>query len=385
MNPIFANQPPTIFDIMSTLARGHDAINLGQGFPDADGATDVREAAARALLEASNQYPPSPGLPQLRNAVAEHYGRLQGLSLDGMSEVVVTSGATEAIAASILALVAPGDEVIMFQPTYDIYAPLVRLAGGVPRLIELQPPHWRITAEALEAVFSDRTRVVLFNNPLNPAAIAYGAEDLDRLAQACVRHDVIAICDEVWEQVVFDGRPHLPLMGRPGMRERAVKIGSAGKIFSLTGWKVGWACAAPPLAAAIAKVHAFLTFATAPNLQSAVAWGLAKDESYFRAMREGFSRSRDRLTAGLRAEGFAVLPSQGTYFVLVDLPASGIALDDATFCRRAVREAGVAAIPVSAFYASNPVTSVIRLCFSKQDAVLDEGIRRLTNARTRLA
>jgi aspartate/methionine/tyrosine aminotransferase len=302
-----------------------------------------------------------------------------------MSEVVVTSGATEAIAASILALVAPGDEVIMFQPTYDIYAPLVRLAGGVPRLIELQPPHWRITAEALEAVFSDRTRVVLFNNPLNPAAIAYGAEDLDRLAQACVRHDVIAICDEVWEQVVFDGRPHLPLMGRPGMRERAVKIGSAGKIFSLTGWKVGWACAAPPLAAAIAKVHAFLTFATAPNLQSAVAWGLAKDESYFRAMREGFSRSRDRLTAGLRAEGFAVLPSQGTYFVLVDLPASGIALDDATFCRRAVREAGVAAIPVSAFYASNPVTSVIRLCFSKQDAVLDEGIRRLTNARTRLA
>jgi len=385
VNPIFANQPPTIFDIMSTLARGHDAINLGQGFPDADGATDVREAAARALLEASNQYPPSPGLPQLRNAVAEHYGRLQGLSLDGMSEVVVTSGATEAIAASILALVAPGDEVIMFQPTYDIYAPLVRLAGGVPRLIELQPPHWRITAEALEAVFSDRTRVVLFNNPLNPAAIAYGAEDLDRLAQACVRHDVIAICDEVWEQVVFDGRPHLPLMGRPGMRERAVKIGSAGKIFSLTGWKVGWACAAPPLAAAIAKVHAFLTFATAPNLQSAVAWGLAKDESYFRAMREGFSRSRDRLTAGLRAEGFAVLPSQGTYFVLVDLPASGIALDDATFCRRAVREAGVAAIPVSAFYASNPVTSVIRLCFSKQDAVLDEGIRRLTNARTRLA
>jgi len=385
VNPIFANQPPTIFDIMSTLARGHDAINLGQGFPDADGAMDVREAAARALLEASNQYPPSPGLPQLRNAVAEHYGRLQGLSLDGMSEVVVTSGATEAIAASILALVAPGDEVIMFQPTYDIYTPLVRLAGGVPRLIELQPPHWRITAEALEAVFSDRTRVVLFNNPLNPAAIAYGAEDLDRLAQACVRHDVIAICDEVWEQVVFDGRPHLPLMGRPGMRERAVKIGSAGKIFSLTGWKVGWACAAPPLAAAIAKVHAFLTFATAPNLQSAVAWGLAKDESYFRAMREGFSRSRDRLTAGLRAEGFAVLPSQGTYFVLVDLPASGIALDDATFCRRAVREAGVAAIPVSAFYASNPVTSVIRLCFSKQDAVLDEGIRRLTNARKRLA
>ena len=381
MNPIFANQPPTIFDVMSTLAREHNAINLGQGFPDADGALDVREAAARALIEASNQYPPSPGLPQLRNAVAEHYGRLQGLSLDGMNEVVITSGATEAIAASILALVAPGDEVVMFQPTYDTYLPMVRLAGGVPLLIELQPPHWRITADALEAAFSDRTRVVLFNNPLNPAAIAYGAEDLDLLAQACVRHNVIAICDEVWEQVVFDGRPHLPLMRRPGMRDRAVKIGSAGKVFSLTGWKVGWACAAPPLAAAIAKVHAFIAFSTAPNLQLAVAWGLAKDEAYFRAMRDGFAHSRDRLTAGLTAEGFAVLPSQGTYFALVDLPASGISLDDAAFSRRAVLEAGVASIPVSAFYATNPVTSVIRLCFSKQDAVLDEGIKRLSQAR----
>ncbi|HUO23764.1 MAG TPA: aminotransferase [Caulobacteraceae bacterium] len=381
MNPIFARQPPTIFEIMSGLARELGAINLGQGFPDIDGAPDVRAKAAEALMDRSNQYPPSPGLPELRRAVAEHYGRIQGLELDGMSEVVVTSGATEALAAAIFAVVSPGDEVLMFQPVYDAYLPLVRQAGGVPRLARLQPPHWRITPELLEQAFTHRTRVVMLNNPLNPAAVAYGPADLTALAQACVRHDVILISDEVWEHVVFDGRAHTPIMALPGMRERTIKVGSAGKIFSLTGWKTGWACAAPPLAAAVAKAHAFLTFTTPPNLQWAAAYGLAKDERYFAAMREGFSRSRDRLAAGLKAEGFAVLASEGTYFMLVDLEASGIQLDDAAFCERAVREAGVAAIPVSAFYPEAPVRSVIRLCFSKQDAVLDAGVERLAKAR----
>ncbi len=381
MNPIFARQPPTIFDVMSGLARDLGAINLGQGFPDIDGAPDVRAKAAQALLERSNQYPPSSGLPELRLAVAEHYARLQGVHLDGLSEVVVTSGGTEALAAALLAVVSPGDEVLMFQPFYDAYMPLVLRAGGVPRLGRLRPPDWRITAQVLEEAFTDKTRVVMLNNPLNPAAIAYDAQDLAALAQACVRHDVTLISDEVWEHVVFDGRAHTPIMALPGMRERTIKIGSAGKIFSLTGWKTGWACAAPPLAAAVAKAHAFLTFTTPPNLQWAAAYGLAHEKAYFAAACAGFARSRDRLTAGLKAEGFAVLPSQGTYFLLVDLKASGIEIDDAAFCERAVREAGIAAIPVSAFYPEAPVRSVVRLCFAKQDHVLDAGVERLAKAR----
>jgi aspartate/methionine/tyrosine aminotransferase len=380
-NPVLAAQPRTIFDVMSGLARELNAVNLGQGFPDEDGSPDVRAFAARSLIEDSNQYPPSPGLIELRHAVADHYRRFQALDLDGAGEVVVTSGATEALAAAILGLISPGDEVVMFQPLYDAYLPLVRMAGATARFVRLEPPHWRITPKALEKAFSPNTKLVLFNNPLNPSAVVFPDEDLRLLAEACVRYDVIAVCDEVWEHVVFDGRLHTPLMALPGMRERTVKIGSAGKIFSLTGWKVGWACAVPPIAQAIAKAHAFLTFTTSPNLQRAVAYGLAKDDSYFAPMREGFARSRDRLEAGLKAEGFAVLPSQGTYFLLLDLKASGIDADDATFAERAVREAGVATIPVSSFYAEEPVTSVVRLCFSKKDSTIDAGIERLAKAR----
>jgi aspartate/methionine/tyrosine aminotransferase len=380
-NPVLTAQPPTIFDVMSTLARDLGAINLGQGFPDRDGAADVRAFAARSLEADSNQYPPSPGLADLRLAVADHYRRFQGLDLDGMSEVVVTSGATEALMCAILGLLSPGDEVVMFQPLYDVYLPMVKLAGAVPRFVRLQPPHWRITQEALDEAFTPRTKMVLFNNPLNPSAKVFGDDELQLLAEACVRHDVIAVSDEVWEHVVFDGRRHRPLMALPGMRERTVKIGSAGKIFALTGWKVGFACAAPPLAAAIAKAHAFLTFTTSPNLQRAVAYGLGHDDAYFAPAREDFARSRDRLAAGLVAEGFSLLPSQGTYFLLLDLQASGIDADDTVFADRAVREAGVATIPVSAFYAQDPVRSVVRLCFSKQDETLDAGIERLAKAR----
>lgn len=380
-NPILSAQPPTIFDVMSGLARELGAVNLGQGFPDRDGSPDVREFAARSLMQDSNQYPPSRGLIELRHAVADHYRRFQGLDLDSASEVMIASGATEALAAAILGLISPGDEVVMFQPLYDAYLPLVKLAGGVPRYVRLEPPHWRITEAALAQAFGPRTKLVLFNNPLNPSAVVFADEDLARLAEACVRHDVIAVSDEVWEHVVFDGRRHRSLMALPGMRERTVKIGSAGKIFSLTGWKVGFACGAPPLIDAIAKAHAFLAFTTSPNLQRAVAYGLNKDDSYFAPMRLAFARSRDRLAAGLAAEGFAVLPSQGTYFLLLDLQASGIDVGDKTFAQRAVREAGVATIPVSEFYAEDPVTNVVRLCFSKQDDTLDAGIERLAKAR----
>jgi aspartate/methionine/tyrosine aminotransferase len=381
LNPVFANLPTTIFTVMSGLAVEHGAINLGQGFPDSQGPEDVRAKAAEAVLHGDNQYPPMLGLPQLREAIAEHYGRFHGLQLDWRSQVLVTSGATEALAASIMALTAPGDEVVLLEPAYDCYAPQVRAVGGVPRLVRLEPPAWRITDQALEATTTPRTRLVILNNPLNPAARVYAPEELKVLADWCVRHDVIAVCDEVWEHVVFDSRAHTPLITLPGMAGRCVKIGSAGKIFSLTGWKVGFVCAAPPLAAVIGKAHQFLTFTTAPNLQAAVAYGLGKEAAYFDEMRAGLQRSRDRLTDGLKAEGFTVIPSEGTYFLNIDLAASGLNIDDEAFCKRAVVEAGVAAIPVSAFYEQDPVRSVVRLCFAKKDSTLDAGIERLSKAR----
>jgi N-succinyldiaminopimelate aminotransferase len=381
MNPLFANLPTTIFEHMSGLARELGAVNLGQGFPDFGWPEDVVERAAAALTGASSQYPPMRGLLELRQAVADHYRIHQNLAVEAEA-VTITSGATEALAASLLALIEPGDEVLLFQPLYDAYLPLVLRAGGVPRFIRLTPPDWRITAEALEAAMSERTRLVVFNNPHNPSARVFTEVELGLLAQACVRHDSIALSDEVWEHVVFDGRRHLPLSALPGMADRTVKIGSAGKIFSLTGWKVGWAVAPPRLAAPIAKAHQFLTFTTAPNLQAAAAYGLGKDGAYFQAMRADFARSRDRLVAGLEEAGLVPLAAEGTYFVSVDLTASGIQADDVTFCERSVREAGVAAIPVSSFYAEEPVTNVVRLCFAKKEETLAGGIEGLKRARS---
>jgi aspartate/methionine/tyrosine aminotransferase len=380
VNPLYANMPTTVFERMSALAREHQAVNLGQGFPDFGWPDDVVAKAAEALISGSNQYPPMRGLNELREAVAGHYRRRQGLEMDSEA-VTVTSGATEALAASLMALVSPGDEVLLFQPLYDAYLPLVLRAGGVPRFIRLTPPDWRITAEALAEAMTGRTRLVVFNNPHNPTARVFNEAELALLADACVRHDAIAVSDEVWEHVVFDGRRHVPLSALPGMAERTVKIGSAGKIFSLTGWKVGWAVAPPRLAAPIAKAHQFLTFTTAPNLQAAAAYGLGKDEDYFAGMREAFAASRDRLAAGLSEAGFAVLPAEGTYFLSVDLVASGVDADDETFCERAVREAGVAAIPISSFYAEDPVTNVVRLCFAKREETLTAGIEGMRAAR----
>jgi aspartate/methionine/tyrosine aminotransferase len=379
MNRLFANLPTTVFEVMSSLARETGAINLGQGFPDDPGPEDVRRAAADAVLDGYNQYPSMMGIPELRSAIAAHYRHWQGVDLDPATEVMVTSGATEALAGAILGIVELGDEVVLFEPMYDAYLPLVRLAGGVPKFVTLQPPHFRLTEEALAQAFSPRTKAVVFNNPLNPTATVFSNEDLSLLADFCRRYDAIAISDEVWEHVVFDGRRHQPILALEGMRERSVKIGSAGKIFSLTGWKVGFVCAAPPIMKVLAKSHQFLTFTTPPNLQTAVAYGLAKDDAYFEGMRQNFARSRDRFTEGLRTLGFDVIPSQGTYFVNIDIAPLGES-DDVAFCRRLVMEHGVAAIPVSAFYAEGAVKNVVRFCFAKKDSTLDAGLERLAKA-----
>ena len=380
-NAVYAALPTTIFAVMSGLARDHDAINLGQGFPDEPGPEAVRRAAAEAVLNGDNQYPPMQGLPTLREAVARHYARFQGLDLDWRCEVTVTSGATEALACAFLALIEPGDEVILFAPVYDAYAPMVRRAGGVPKIVRLAPPDWRFDRAALEAAFGSRTRLVVLNNPLNPTATVCAEADLALLAEFCLHFDVTAICDEVWEQVVFDGARHRPLMAFPGMRERTVKIGSAGKMFALTGWKVGFLIAAPALSEVLAKAHQFLTFTTPPNLQTAVAWGLGNSDAWFEAMPVDLAASRDLLAVALRREGFVTLPCQGTYFLNVDLAASGVAEDDMSFCLRAAKEAGVAAIPVSAFYEEDPVRTTVRLCFAKRGQTLEEGARRLARAR----
>lgn len=379
MNRIFADLPVTIFEAMSQAARDHNAINLGQGFPDDPGPLDIREKAADAVLNGYNQYPSMMGIPELRQAVATHYAHWHGVTLDPMTEVMVTSGATEALAGSLLGLIQPGDEVLVFQPMYDSYVPIIRLAGGIPKFIRLEPPHWLLPEESIRRAITPKTKYVVLNNPLNPAAVVYPRENLEMLARICQEFDLIAVCDEVWEHVVFDGREHVPLISLPGMRDRTVKIGSAGKIFALTGWKVGFVCAAPHILRVLAKAHQFLAFTTAPNLQVAVAYGLGKSDDYFSKMRADLARSRDRLSNGLAGIGFPVLKSQGTYFVNVDLAPLGLNETDEAFCKRLVHDHKVAAIPVSAFYEEDHVTSVVRFCFSKKDDTLDTALERLSH------
>lgn len=379
MNSVFADIGASVFEVMSRLAREHGAVNLGQGFPDDPGPEDVRAKAAEAVLNGWNQYPPMLGLPELRQAVAAHYRRFQGLELDPDAEVMVTSGATEALAGALLALIEPGDEVVLIQPMYDAYLPLVRRAGGFPRLVTLRPPHWTIEEAELEAAFSGGPKVALINNPHNPVGVMHDKDALALIAGHCLRHGTIALCDEVWEHVTFDGHPHVSMMAVDGMRELTIKIGSAGKIFSLTGWKVGFVCAAAPILKTLARAHQFITFTTPPNLQSAVAYGLTKDDDYFLSMRARFQRSRDRFTRGLVERGFSVLPSAATYFLGVDITPLGWD-DDTLFCRWLVETHGVAAIPISAFYETQTIRTVVRFCFAKSDATLDAALGRLARA-----
>jgi len=384
MNPLYEQMKTSIFERMSLAATRNNAVNLGQGFPDFGWPDAILEAAARAVTEGSNQYAPSRGLPALREAVAAHYKRHFGQDLSA-DHVCVTSGATEALGAAILAAVQPGDEVIIFTPAYDSYAPMIRRAGATPVEVALQPPEWRLDAQAIEAAVSRKTRAILFNNPLNPAGKLFEAAELDVLARVAREHDLIVISDEVWEHVLLDGRSFTPVATLPDMAERTIKIGSAGKIFSLTGWKVGWMVAMPELATVLARAHQFLTFSTAPNLQAAVAFGLDEGDSWIEPMRSRFQRARDRMTAGLRAVGYSVLDSTSTYFLCVDLRASGLDIDDDAFAECAVGEAGVAVVPLSAFAERQPTRHLVRLCFGKKDETIDAGVAAMARARNLFA
>jgi aspartate/methionine/tyrosine aminotransferase len=372
----------TIFERMSALARETGAINLGQGFPDLPEPAELLAAAQRALVGHSNQYPPMRGLAELRRAVCAYYRREQHLALRE-DEVIVTSGATEALAAAILAFVRPGDEAVVFQPCYDAYIPLIERAGGVARTVPLQPPRWTLPLGRLEAAIGPKTRLIILNTPNNPTGTVTDRATLEALGALCERHDLVLLCDEVWEGMIFGGSRHVSPLAIPALRERAVKVGSAGKIFSLTGWKIGWAAAAPPLAEAIARQHQFLTFTTPTPLQWAVAEGLALPSTWHTTHRSRYEAGRERLVRGLTAAGYALLPAQGTWFVTVDLAASGLPADDEAVCERLLREAGVASIPVSAFYRDAPEKGYLRLCFAKEDNTLDEAIARLAAFRSK--
>jgi aspartate/methionine/tyrosine aminotransferase len=384
MNPLYEQMKTSVFERMSALAAEHGAVNLGQGFPDFGWPDAILDAAARAVKQGSNQYPPSRGLMPLREAIASHYNRHFGQDLSA-EQVCVTSGATEALGAAILATVQPGDEVIILTPAYDSYAPTIRRAGGTPVEVALKPPEWRIDREALEAALTAKTRAIVFNNPQNPTGRLFSGDELEVIASIARERDLVVIADEVWEHIVLDGRGFTPLATLPGMAERTIKIGSAGKIFSLTGWKVGWMTAASALAPLVARAHQFLTFSTAPNLQSAVAFGLNDGDSWLRPMRERFQRSRDRMAEGLRSGGYVTLDVAATYFMCVDLAASGISLDDESFAAAAVEKAGVAVVPISAFAETNPSKHLVRVCFSKKDETIDAGIAAMAKARELLA
>jgi N-succinyldiaminopimelate aminotransferase len=366
----------TIFAEMSALAVRTGAINLGQGFPDVDGPVEVAEAAIAAIRAGHNQYPPGIGIPELRHAIAEHQQRFYGLAFDPDVEVLVTAGATEGIAASLLALCEPGDEVVMFEPYYDSYAACTALAGATRRVVTLRTPDYSFDPEELVGAITPRTRLLLLNSPHNPTGKVFTREELELIARVCVEHDLLAITDEVYEHLVFDGE-HLPLASFPGMRDRTVTISSGGKSFSFTGWKIGWVCATPALVAAVRTVKQFLTFANGAPFQHAIAHALRLDDGYFRTFVDDLRTKRDRLSEGLSAAGFEVFEPAGTYFVTTDIRPFG-ETDGAAFCRALPERCGVVAVPNVVFYDDEDAgRSLVRFTFCKRLDVLDEAIGRL--------
>jgi len=375
-NPVFSSLPTSIFQHMTVLAAKHEAINLGQGFPDQDGPLSLREVAARQLLDGPNQYPPSKGMAILRQAVCAHAARFYGLTYDPEDEVVITSGGTEAVTAALMSMAGVGDEVVMIEPTYDSYRPMAEGAGAVVKAIKLEPPSWRLTEETLRAAITQKTRAILINSPHNPAGRVFSREELDVLARVLRGTEIVVICDEVYEHLVFDGRPHTPLATLPGMRERCVRIGSAGKIFSLTGWKVGWVTGPRELVSVVTKAHQFITFTTSPALQTGVAHGLTHEMDYPIQLTQRLQKNRDVLAAGLTRLGFEVQPCEGTYFLTAGITKLTNEKDFA-FCERLIREAGVALIPLSAFFRSGTPDTFVRFAFCKQQALIEQSLERL--------
>ncbi len=366
----------TIFTEMTRLAAEHGAINLGQGFPNFDGPGFVTAAAQDALAAGHNQYARSAGVPALNAAIAARFAAATGIATDPDAEVTVTSGCTEALAATMLGLVEPGDEVVLIAPFYDAYPPDVALAGGVPRYVTLRPPEFRIDPDELRAAFGPRTRAIVVNTPHNPTGRVLDEGELGAVAELCHEFDAIAITDEVYEHMVYEGE-HRSLAALPGMWERTVTLSSLGKTFSLTGWKVGWAVAPPPLTAAVRAAHQFLTFATATPLQHAAATALAAPASYYEDLLAAYRRRRDLLVAGLAEVGFGVYPPQGTYFVLADHTPFGFP-DDVAFARHLTTDVGVAAIPPSVFYPDRADgRPLVRFAFCKDEATLAEAVARL--------
>eukprot|EP00752_Nemacystus_decipiens_P019018 g17074.t1 len=344
-HPLYTGMPTTIFEVMSRLAMEHKAVNLGQGFPDVDGPEEVRQIAAEALMAGPNQYPPMMGLPTLRQAVAESEKRFFDIERDP-SDILITSGATEALSDCVMAIVEPGDEVVVLDPCYDCYVPLIERAGGIAKLITLEPPHWTFSDEALDAAFSAKTKAILFNDPLNPASKVFSRVELSRIAARLIQHDAYAICDEVYEHLVFDDAKHIPLSTLPDMAERCVRIGSAGKTFSLTGWKVGYVAGPKALIDPITKAHQFTTFTTPPNLQVAVAHGLGMPDSYYRGLADELAAKRDRLAAGLTEAGLPTLKAEGSYFLIADIGDLGLG-SDVEAAQRMTVEAGVTTVPIA--------------------------------------
>jgi len=375
-NPVFASLPTSIFQHITMLALEHDALNLGQGFPDQDGPLSLREIAARALIEGPNQYPPSKGLMVLRQAVAAHAAKFYGLNYDPEDEVVITSGGTEAVTGSLMAMAGAGDEVVMIEPTYDSYRPMAEAAGAVVKAVKLKPPGWRLEEAELREAIGPKTRAILINSPHNPAGRALSREELIMLARVVSETETVVICDEVYEHLVYDGKPHIPLATLPGMRARCVRVGSAGKIFSLTGWKVGWVAGPRELVSVVTKAHQFITFTTSPALQLGVAHGLTHEMGFALTQTARLQKNRDILAKGLSRMGFDVLPCEGTYFLTAGI--SRLTNEkDFPFCERLIREAGVALIPLSAFFKSGEPDTFVRFGFCKQQALIEQALERL--------
>ena len=376
-HPALAPFGTTIFAEMSALAAEHDAINLGQGFPDTDGPAPILEAARQAIADGRNQYPPGRGVPELLEAVAAHQERFYGLHVDPRTEVLVTVGATEAIACAVLALVRPGDEVVTFEPYYDSYAATIALAGGVRRTSVLRFPDFAVDEASLRAAFSSRTRLVLLNTPHNPTGKVFTRAELDLVCELAREHDAWVLTDEVYEHLTFDGREHLPVAGLPGMRERTLTISSAGKTFSTTGWKVGWVSGPAEAIAAVAGVKQFITYVGSGPFQPAVALGLGLGDDVYASLASSLQAKRDLLVGGLRDAGLEVSVPEGTYFVVADASPLG-GEDGLAFARSLPARAGVACVPVSVFHDDEEAgRSLVRFAFCKRDEVLLEAVERL--------